>query len=185
MAGSSKKLNNTIRAFIERQNLFFVATAARDGRVNVSPKGVDTLRILNDNRIIWLSLTGSGNETATHLLDTPRMTLMFCAFESDPLIVRVYGSATVTHPRHENWGELISYFPTLAGSRQIFDLDIDLVTTSCGTSVPEMSLVRTRGETDLVPWYADMGPDGVNEFWRKKNLISIDGKPTGIFTDDV
>jgi len=79
--GTSKRLNGTLRGFIERQRMFFVATAARDGRVNVSPKGMDSLRIIDDTHILWLNLTGSGNETAAHLLDTPRMTLMFCAFD--------------------------------------------------------------------------------------------------------
>ena len=85
------KLNGTLRRFIESQHLFFVATADRDGRVNLSPKGMDSLRILNDNRILWLSVSGSGNETAAHVRATKRMTLMFCAFEGIPLILRTYG----------------------------------------------------------------------------------------------
>lgn len=178
-----KKLNRSFRKFIEKQPVFFVATAGRDGRVNVSPKGMDTLRILDDNRIVWLNLSGSGNETAAHLLDTPRMTLMFCAFEGDPLILRVYGSAKVIHPRDDAWNAAVAQFPELAGSRQIFDLDIELVQTSCGTGVPVLQFVRTRGETELVPFYRDMGEDGVTEYWRKKNTESIDGKPTGIFED--
>ncbi len=178
-----KKLNGTLRTFIERQPMFFVATAARDGRVNVSPKGMETLRILEDNRIVWLNLTGSGNETAAHLHDTPRMTLMFCAFAGDAMILRVYGQATAMHSRDAGWDEALSQFPALAGSRQIFDLDIDMVQTSCGTGVPLMDFAGERGLDELVPFYVDMGPDGVEAYWRRKIATSIDGKPTGIIGD--
>ena len=91
------------RAFIERQLMYFVATAAPDGRVNLSPKGMDSLCVLNDHRVIWLNGTGSGNETAAHLLEHPRMTLMFCAFEGKPLILRLYGQARAVHPRDADW----------------------------------------------------------------------------------
>jgi hypothetical protein len=106
---------------------------------------------------------------------------MFCAFENDPLTLRVYGDATVIHPRDPEWAELYALFPDFAGARNLFVLDIDMVTTSCGSGVPEMSVVRSRAETDLVPWYGDMGPDGVDKFWAKKNVTSIDGFPTEIF----
>ncbi|MEL6196521.1 MAG: pyridoxamine 5'-phosphate oxidase family protein [Pseudomonadota bacterium] len=117
-----RKLNPTLRAFIERQPLFFVATAGREGRVNLSPKGLDTLRIVDDARIVWLNLTGSGNETAAHLRDINRMTLMFCAFDGEAMILRVYGSAMVLHPRDEGWATASAGFPVLAGSRQPADL---------------------------------------------------------------
>ena len=180
----SSKLNATLRAFIERQPLFFVATAARDGRVNVSPKGLDSLRILGDRRIVWLNLSGSGNETAAHLRDTPRMTLMFAAFEDSPLILRVYGQARVVHARDDAWREHVERFPEMAGSRQIFDLTIDLVQTSCGTGVPLMRFARQRGPEELLPFYEAMGADGVRDYWRRKNLTSIDGRPTGLFAAD-
>lgn len=174
------KLNGTLRTFIERQPLFFVATAAREGRVNLSPKGLDTLRIVDDTRIVWLNLTGSGNETAAHLRDSNRMTLMFCAFDGAAMILRVYGRAKTLHPRDAGWAEASAGFPPLAGSRQIFDLSIDRVQTSCGTGVPEMSLVRSRGEEELVPFYDEMGPTGVEAYWQRKNRRSIDDQPTGI-----
>ena len=98
---TGRQLNGTLRQFIERQRVFFVATAAKDGRVNVSPKGMDTLRILSDTRIVWLSLSGSGNETAAHVRDTPRMTLMFCAFDGPVMILRVYGKPRIIYPRDE------------------------------------------------------------------------------------
>ena len=181
MGIKTDKLNKTFRAFIEKQVMFFVATAAADGRVNLSPKGLDSLRIISDRKIAWLSLTGSGNETAAHLLQNPRMTLMFCAFEGDHLILRTYGDATVVHPRDPEWDDLYGLFPDFAGARNIFVLEIDLVATSCGSGVPEMAVVRSRGETDLEPWYDEMGPEKVEEFWRKKNLVSLDERPTGIF----
>ena len=177
------KLNTSFRNFIESQIMFFVATAAPQGRVNVSPKGLDSLRIVSDNRIIWLSLTGSGNETAAHMLENPRMTLMFCAFKGDHLILRTYGNAKVIHPHDNEWAEYYDLFPDFASARNIFVLDIDLVTTACGSGVPEMSVVRSRGETDLAPYYDDMGPEKVEAFWRKKNLISLDNQPTGIFKE--
>ncbi len=177
------KLNGTFKSFIEKQPMFFVATADISGRVNVSPKGLDTLRILGDNRIIWLSLSGSGNETSAHVQATGRMTLMFCAFEGDARILRVYGQARVIHPWDGDWNDLASHFPKLAGSRQIFDVNIDLVQTSCGSGVPFMDFRRGRGEEELEPFYADMGEDGVQAYWRRKNVETIDGKPTGIFGD--
>jgi predicted pyridoxine 5'-phosphate oxidase superfamily flavin-nucleotide-binding protein len=114
---SGPKLNGTLRAFIERQKMFFVATVGPDGRVNMSPKGMDTLRIIDDNRIVWLNLTGSGNETAAHVRALDRMTLMFCAFDGDALILRVYGHATVLHPRDEGWDAACAGFAEMAGSR--------------------------------------------------------------------
>lgn len=178
---TARKLNRTLRAFIERQPLFFVATAARDGNVNVSPKGLDSLRILADDRIVWLNLSGSGNETAAHLRDVPRMTLMFAAFEGEPMILRVYGRAQTFHPRDVEWPEHAARFPEMAGSRQIFELAIDLVQTSCGTGVPVMNFAGQRGDSELLPFYAEMGEAGVRDYWRRKNVVSIDDRPTGIF----
>jgi hypothetical protein len=177
---TAQKLNATLRKFIERQPLFFVATADIDGRVNVSPKGMNTLRIIDDQTIRWLNLTGSGNETAAHVQSTGRMTLMFCAFEGDALILRTYGTAIVRHPHDKDWTAIASDFPPLAGSRQIFDLSVDLVQTSCGTGVPIMNFQASRGEEELVPFYADMGEDGVRDYWNRKNTQTIDNKPTGI-----
>ena len=174
------KLNGTLRRFIERQPVFFVATAAESGRVNLSPKGADTLRIIDDQHIRWLNLSGSGNETAGHLRQSNRITLMFCAFDGDPLILRVYGRATTLHPRDPEWDAACAGFPQLAGSRQIFDVAIEGVQTSCGTGVPVMHFERERVATELEPFYADMGPDGVEAYWRKKNLVTIDGFDTGL-----
>ena len=170
--------------FIKDQPLFFVATAAADGRVNMSPKGMDSLRVIDNNHISWLNLSGSGNETAAHIRSNARMTLMFCSMSDKPLILRAYGKAKVLHPRDEQWSASLAQFPTLAGSRQIFNLEIDLVQTSCGTGVPVMQFDRTRADTDLVPFYEEMGSEGVQEYWARKNVQSIDGKPTGIFDSE-
>lgn len=183
MGIETSQLTKTFTDFIEKQKLFFVATAASDGRVNVSPKGLDSLKVIDRQQICWLSVTGSGNETAAHVQQNPRMTLMFCAFEGDHLILRVYGKARVIHPRDPEWDDLYCLFPDYAGARNIFKLCIEQVTTSCGSGVPEMSIVRTRAEEDLVPWYAQMGEHGVEHFWRRKNLTSIDGLPTGLLQD--
>ncbi|MEO0829213.1 MAG: pyridoxamine 5'-phosphate oxidase family protein [Pseudomonadota bacterium] len=176
-------LNATLRQFIEAQPMFFVATAAATGRVNVSPKGADSLRIVDDQRIIWLNLSGSGNETAGHLRALNRMTLMFCALDGDAMILRVYGTAKVLHPRDDGWEEAVGRFPEMAGSRQIFDMSVDCVQTSCGTGVPIMTLQADRASSELVPYYEQLGPDGVEAYWRKKNVETIDGFPTGLFGD--
>lgn len=169
--------------FIKAQQLFFVATAASDGRVNVSPKGMDTLRVLDGDRIVWLNLSGSGNETAAHLAEHDRITLMFCAFQGRALILRVYGRGRVVHPRDPDWDELLGLFPSLAGSRQIFDIKVESAAQSCGTGVPRYEVIEDRGPAELLPFFDKMGEEGVKRFWEKKNQVSIDGKPTRIFTD--
>ncbi|MDB4224279.1 pyridoxamine 5'-phosphate oxidase family protein [Granulosicoccus sp.] len=176
-----EKLSDRLIGFIEQQPLFFVATASQEGRVNLSPKGMDSLIVIDHNRITWLNVSGSGNETAAHIKDSPRMTLMFCAFDGDPMILRVYGTASVLHPRDPEWDDAVSGFPKFAGSRQIFNLTIDLVQTSCGTGVPIMPFQKSRAEDELLPFYAEMGEEGVKKYWSKKNSVSLDGKPTGIF----
>ena len=179
---TARHLNPSLIDFIEHQPLFFVATAAPDGRVNLSPKGLNTLQVKSPERIVWLNLTGSGNETAAHVRANPRMTLMFCAFEGSARILRVYGTARVVHPSDIEWPELADDFPEMPGTRQIFDLEIDLVQTSCGTGVPIMTPVKQRGPDELLPFYAEMGPDGVRDYWRRKNRLSLDGVETGIDT---
>lgn len=181
--GLGTRLTPTLTRFIERQKLFFVATAADTGRVNLSPKGADALRVKGPNLIRWLNLSGSGNETAGHLKKVNRMTLMFCAFEGEPLILRTYGTATMLHPRDDAWEEAAAEFPEMAGSRQIFDLSIDTVLTSCGTGVPLMEFKADRVEDELVPYFGDMGSDGVEAYWRRKNVETLDGFPTGLFDD--
>jgi Pyridoxamine 5'-phosphate oxidase len=172
------EINDRHRAFIEAQQLYFVGTAARDGRVNVSPKGLDSLRVLSPTRVVWLNGTGSGNETAAHLLDVPRMTLMFCSFVREPLILRLYGTARAVHSTDAEWDELLALFPPMEGSRNIYVLDVDLVQTSCGYGVP---LYEFTGQRELMDsWATKKGPDGLHTYQQEKNRLSIDGFPTGL-----
>ncbi len=166
------------RAFIERQPMFFVATAARGGRVNVSPKGLDSLRVLGPDRVTWLNGTGSGNETAAHLLDTDRMTIMFCSFVREPLILRLYGTAREVQPGDDDWAELSGLFPAMPGARQLYDVAVDLVQTSCGYGVP---LMEVAGQRDLMAgWATKKSPEALAAYHAEKNLESIDGFPTGL-----
>jgi len=167
------------REFIEKQKLFFVGTAMAEGYLNISPKGMDSLRVINSNRVIWLNMTGSGNETATHVPRQPRMTIMFCAFEGKPLILRLYGEAKVYHTRDPQWKEYIDSFPFVASARQVFDVDITKVQTSCGFGIPLMEFKGDRGL--MQDWALKKGPQGVKEYWEKKNMTSLDGFDTGIF----
>jgi hypothetical protein len=166
------------REFVERSHMFFVGTAARDGRVNVSPKGLDSLRIVSDTRVVWLNGSGSGNETAAHLLDTPRMTLMLCSFDREPLILRMYGTARAVHVGDAEWVDLLALFPPMKGARNIFVLDIDLVQTSCGFGVPLMDFTSQRELMDT--WAAKKGAEGLHAYQQEKNRLSLDGFPTGL-----
>lgn len=178
MAQQYDQISDRLAEFIAGQHVFFVGTAARDGRVNVSPKGLDSLRVLGPNRVVWLNGTGSGNETAAHLLDVNRMTLMFCSFERQPLVLRLYGTAAEIQPDQPEWGNLIGLFPTMLGARQIFDVAVDLVQTSCGYGVPLMEYVDERPL--MRQWAEKKGPDGLAAYHRDKNTTSIDGFPTGL-----
>ena len=165
-------------AFIGEQHLYFVATAAAASRINLSPKGMDSLRILSPDRILWLNLTGSGNETAAHLTLDPRITLMWCSFTNRPLILRAYGSARTIHRTDPDWPAFKSHLPDQPGARQIFDVSIDLVQSSCGFAVPFMDYREDRPV--LKSWAEDKGPDGLATYWDTRNRETIDGLPTGI-----
>ena len=167
-----------LKAFIDAQKLFFVGTASHEGRVNISPKGMDSLRVISPKQVVWLNVTGSGNETSAHIQEFPRMTLMFLALEGNPMILRVYGTAKVYHPFDPEWETLFPLFKDVPGARQIFDLTVDLVQTSCGTAVP---LFDFKGERDhLSKWASKQGKEGIRAYWKQKNQISLDGKPTFI-----
>lgn len=166
-------------AFIRAQKVYFVATATVDSRVNLSPKGLDSLRILAPNRLLWLNLTGSGNESAAHVRSHPRMTLMWCAFDEPPVILRVYGTARSIHPRDADWSACHDLFPNHPGARQIFDLTIEEVQTSCGFGVPLMDAATDR--PTLNQWAEKKGTAGIQQYWIDKNQRSIDDLPTGIF----
>lgn len=178
MAKQFPQITPTLNDFIGRQQMFFVGTAAADGHVNVSPKGMNTFRVLNPNTIAWLNVTGSGNESAAHILLNPRMTIMFCAFEGAPMILRLFGKARAVHPRDAEWDGLYGLFDPLPAARQVFLLEVDLVQTSCGMGVPFYEHQGTR--EDLKHYFAAKSPDEVEAYWRAKNTQSIDGLPTRI-----
>ena len=167
--------------FIRRQRIFFTGSAARDGRVNVSPKDGAALRVLSERRVAYLDLTGSGNETAAHLRAQGRLTLMFCAFEGAPVILRLYGVGKVLRRGSAEYEAMLAGAFDHAerpGARQIVVLEVEDVQTSCGFGVPLFSYDGER--TNLTQWAAGKGDEGLREYWRTRNAVSIDGLPTGI-----
>jgi hypothetical protein len=178
MAKLYDSITPELQQFIGEQPLFFVASAPLDpaGHVNLSPKGLDCFQILNPNRVAYLDLTGSGNETAAHLAENGRVTFMFCAFGGPPNILRLYGRGRVVLPGSAEWPELLPRFPTYPGIRQIVTADIKRVQTSCGFAVPRMDYV---GQRDTLLRWADARGEAVLEQYREeKNRVSIDGLPT-------
>ncbi len=164
--------------FVSEQHLFFVATAVENGRINLSPKGMDSLRILSPDRLLWLNVTGSGNESAAHVLANRRMTIMWTSFVGAPLILRAYGTARCIYPDHPEWPELAAQLPDIPGARQIFDLAVEMVQTSCGMAVP---LMDYREDRDLLRhWAAKKSPAELEAYWAEKNRASIDGLDTGM-----
>ena len=172
-----EELNEDLVNFIKDQKVF-VATAVSEGTINLSPKGLDSLRVVENNRILWMNLTGSGNETAAHVQENPRMTIMMNAFEGKPLILRIYGKAKVIHHLDEEWKEFVDFFPYSEGSRQIFDLSIELIQTSCGWAVPEYEFKKERDILDKSNKVA--GEKGIRSYWRSSNTKSLDGMKTNI-----
>ncbi len=178
MAKQYPAITEKLAAFIAEQKIFFVGTAAEKGRVNISPKGMDSLRVINEHRVVWLNVTGSGNETSAHIQQVNRMTIMFCAFAGSPMILRLYGMVREITPADDEWAKLYSLFSPLPGSRQIFDLKVDLVQTSCGSGVP---LFDYSDERDLLNnWASKKGEEGIKKYWEEKNQLSIDGYQTNI-----
>lgn len=179
MAKHHPCITEELAAFIAAQPMFFVATAPDEGRINLSPKGLDgCLRVLGPDRVAWLNLTGSGNETAAHLRQNGRITLMFCAFTGAPMILRLYGQGRVVHRRDPDWAELDGLFSPYAGKRQIVVVEVTSVITSCGFAVPRMDLVEQR--PTLPDWAERKGEEGIRQYWRDKNATSFDGLPTGL-----
>ena len=175
MSEFSQTLSDKHVAFIARQPVFFVATAAEDARINLSPKGYDAFRVLGPDRVGYLDLGGSGNETHAHLIADGRITIMFCGFDRPALILRIYGRGRPVLPQDADWDEIAQHFTILPGTRQIFDIAIDSVQTSCGWGVPVMEFERER-ET-LKKAHRQSEP----EQWlakTAKRTRSIDGLPT-------
>ncbi|NNF96138.1 MAG: pyridoxamine 5'-phosphate oxidase family protein [Halobacteria archaeon] len=173
------ELSPELAAWITAQPVFFNATAplSAEGHINLSPRGLDSLRIVDPEQIVILDFTGSGNETAAHMTENGRITLMFCAFEDKPRVLRVYGRGEVIRSHHPDWSNLRALFsPGLAGVRQIFRIRVTQVKTSCGFGVPLMQFVAQRD--DLLQWAEKKGADGLERFQQKHNLRSIDDLPT-------
>lgn len=179
MAKFSTELSTSLREFILQQKIFFTASAPQEGRVNVSPKGMDTFRVLSPQRVGYLDATGSGNETAAHLLQNGRVTVMFCAFEGAPLILRLYARGHIVRPADAEWTQLRPLFgPPLPGERQLVVAAIESVQTSCGFGVP---FFEYKGERDqLIQWADRKGREGILAYQAEKNARSIDGLPTGL-----
>jgi len=171
-------ITDELQDFIAAQHLFFVGSAplSSTGHINLSPKGLNCFRLLSPNRVAYLDLTGSGNETSAHLEENGRITLMFCAFEEPPRVLRLYGKGHTILQSSPNWKSLYSLFSPLPGARQIIVVDIEKVQTSCGLGVP---LYEYRGQRQsLVNWANKKGEQGVREYQQQKNIVSLDGLST-------
>jgi predicted pyridoxine 5'-phosphate oxidase superfamily flavin-nucleotide-binding protein len=181
MAKFYESLTEDLQSFIHQQQMFFTATAIEAGRVNLSPKGMDSFRVLNEHTVAYLDLTGSGNETSAHLAIDPRITVMFCSFGPKPLIFRIYGKGEVVRSIDADWPALSEHFNLLPGTRQIVRIRVESAQTSCGMGVPEYEF---KGHRDsLIQWAEKKGEAGVSQYWSDKNRISIDGLPTRIDQD--
>ncbi len=167
--------------FIEKQKMFFVSSAplSVDGHVNLSPKGIDSFRVLSANRVAYMDIIGSGNETSAHLLENGRITFMFCAFEGPPNILRLYGKGRTILPGDAEWEELAARFELQISTRQIISAEIEKVQTSCGFSVPLYEYIGERDHAEK--WANNKGRDGLEAYKKEKNLVSIDGLPTALF----
>jgi hypothetical protein len=177
MAKIYSDIGERIADFIREQRVFFVGTAplAGDGHVNISPKGLDSFRVLGPNRVAYLDLVGSGIETVSHLRENGRLVLMFCAFEGSPKIVRLYGRGSVVEPGDAEWQELLAHFPPYPNARSVIVADIERVSDSCGFGVP---LYRYQGDrSQLRDWAQRKGADGLLAYKGEHNRASIDGLP--------
>ncbi|HUF31880.1 MAG TPA: pyridoxamine 5'-phosphate oxidase family protein [Acidimicrobiales bacterium] len=177
MGKSYDQLTAAHRDFVEAQHLFFVATAplAADGHVNLSPKGYDSFRVIDEHTVAYLDLTGSGVETIAHVRENGRITLMFCAFEGQPKIVRLQGRGEAVLPADDAFEALAARFPTLPGTRAVIVVHLDRISSSCGFSIPLYSYEGEREQ--LVEWAEKRGPEGVAEYHATRNAASIDGLP--------
>ena len=182
MGKEQNQISEEHKEFIENQKMFFVCTAplSDEGHINLSPKGFDCFRVLSPTRVGYLDIIGSGNETSAHLLENGRITLMFCAYDGPPKILRLYGKGHTVLPGDEEWPELSKQFTILPATRQIIVADIFKVKSSCGFGVP---LYNYDGERDhAMKWAEKKGEDGLEEYKKEKNMVSIDGLPAPIAT---
>lgn len=185
MAKVFDRITESLQQFIAAQHVFFVATAplSSTGHVNLSPKGLDSFRILSPNRVAYLDLSGSGNETSAHLLENGRITFMFCAFQRAPMILRLFGQGRTVLPSSPDWKDLYALFPPIPGTRQIFVAEVDRVQTSCGTGVPLFDYQEQRQE--MIEWARKKGEAGLKTYHQQKNVISIDGLATPLGQEEM
>jgi hypothetical protein len=178
MAKLYDQITEEIRAFIAQQHMFFVSSAplSEDGHVNLSPKGLDAFRVLASNRVAYLDIISSGNETSAHLLENGRITFMFCSFEGAPNIVRLYGKGYTVLPNQPEWEKLAPNFTLYPSTRQIIMAYIDRVQTSCGYGVPLFTYTGQREQH--FKWAEAKGKDGLAAYSQEHNLHSIDGLTT-------
>jgi hypothetical protein len=181
MAKFYTEIPASLQDFIKDQKIFFTATAPEQGRINLSPKGIDTFRCIDHHTVAYLDLTGSGNETAAHLIENGRITIMFCSFSEQPMILRLYGKGRVIHPRDQEWQTVSPLFESLPGKRQIIMIDVESAQTSCGYGVPIYELKEERQM--IIDWANKKGEQGIQDYWEAKNLKSIDGLPTKLLDD--
>lgn len=168
------QITDNHREFIAKQSIFFIATAAADARINLSPKGMDSFRVLDEKRVGYLDVSGSGNETHAHLAADGRATIMFCAFERPALILRIYAQGRAILPQDARWAELAPHFEILPGTRQIFEFDVHSVQTSCGWGVPLMTFER---ESQTLKKYAAKYTEAELLAYQRNRTKSIDGLP--------
>lgn len=172
---------DTHRAFIKKQKIYFTASAplSAEGHVNLSPKGMDSFRILTPTRVAYMDIVGSGNETSAHVLENGRITIMFCAFDGAPNILRLYGKGYAVLPGDEEWQQLAPLFELQLATRQIIVADIHKVQTSCGFSVPYYEYLGERDQAQK--WAEHKGTEGLELYKQEKNRISMDGLPTALY----
>jgi Pyridoxamine 5'-phosphate oxidase len=173
-----ENINDHHKEFIEKQHIFFVATAplSKDGHVNLSPKGLDSFRVLSSNRVAYMDVVSSGNETSAHTRENGRITFMFCSFEGPPSILRLYGKGYTVLPGTAAWDELSPLFSILPSTRQLIVADIHKVQTSCGFGVPLFTYSGQREQHFL--WAERKGAEGILQYKLENNLVSLDGLPT-------
>ena len=178
MAVKFESINEKHQAFIEKQKMFVIGSAGAEGLINVSPKGMDSLKILDEKTVIWLNYTGSGNETSAHVQENGRMTIMFNSYDKTPMILKLYGQAEVFHSADEAWEDLIAYFPKTDGARQIFKLHVELLLTSCGFAVPKYEFIEER--KTLEKWAEKEGEKGIQKYWSENNRETLEGTKTNV-----
>jgi hypothetical protein len=171
-----ERISPALLGFIEQQHVFFVGSAPSEGgHVNVSPKGLDSLRVLGERTVAYLDLTGSGIETVAHVRDNGRLTIMFCAFDGPPRIVRLQGTASVVAVGDAGFAELASRFPANRGARAVIVLEVDRIADSCGYAVPRYDYLGERDVLDR--WVDRKSDDELRDYRLDRNAVSIDGAP--------